>query len=183
MAGLHTWLHRGVGDVVSAGNVTLPPYYPDLPEVRGDIARHYNNIRTMDRRVGELLAALEEDGLADDTIVIWTADHGDGLPRAKRELFDSGIRVPMIVRWPEKYRPSGIEPGDLDHRLISFVDLAPQILDWAGVAPPESIQGRPFLKGAPRRWRRLEAPCFPPAASRPRNETRGQGGSLWMGGK
>lgn len=152
MAGLHTWLHRGVGDVVSAGDVTLPPYYPDLPEVRSDIARHYNNIRTMDRRVGEILAALDEDGLADDTIVIWTADHGDGLPRAKRELFDSGLRVPMIVRWPEKYRPPGVEPGDIDHRLTSFVDLAPQILEWAGVTPPEFIQGRPFLTGAPRRY-------------------------------
>ena len=74
--------------VTDPAQVQLPPYYPDLPEVRVDMARHYDNIHAMDQRVGEILAALRDDGLADSTIVIWTADHGDGLPRAKRELFD-----------------------------------------------------------------------------------------------
>ena len=78
--------------------LSLPPYYPDTPTVRKDLARHYANIVAMDRRVGEIVAALEEDGLSEETIVVWTTDHGDGLPRAKRELFDSGIHVPMIVR-------------------------------------------------------------------------------------
>ena len=66
---------------VQPSQVTIPPYYPDTPTVRSDIARHYNNIAAMDRQVGDILQQLENDGLADSTIVIWTTDHGDGLPR------------------------------------------------------------------------------------------------------
>ncbi|MAT91114.1 MAG: sulfatase [Halioglobus sp.] len=132
--------------------VVLPPYYPDTPTVRADLARHYDNIAIMDAQVGELLASLEEDGLADSTIVIWTTDHGDGLPRAKRELFDSGIRVPMIIRWPAAFRPEGVPPHGVDTRLVSFVDLAPTILGLAGVAVPDYMQGRDFLHDAPRQY-------------------------------
>ena len=85
--------------------VDLPPYYPDVPEIRADIARHYDNIQIMDAQVGAVLTRLEGDGLADSTIVIWTTDHGDGLPRAKRDLFEAGLKVPMIIRWPESIRP------------------------------------------------------------------------------
>lgn len=130
--------------LVVASDVALPPYYPDTQTVRSDLARHYNNIAFMDAEVGAILQQLEQDGLADSTIVIWTTDHGDGLPRAKRELFDSGIKVPMIIRWPEAFRPDGIEPGGLDTRLISFVDLAPTILKLAGVTPPTYLQGQDF---------------------------------------
>ena len=79
--------------VVKPDQVVLPPYYPDHPTIRTDIAQHYNNIFTVDQMVGKLLRQLEEDGLADNTIVIWTTDHGDGLPRAKREIYDSGIKA------------------------------------------------------------------------------------------
>jgi arylsulfatase A-like enzyme len=99
----------------------------------------------MDARVGRILTMLEEDGLADSTIVIWTTDHGDGLPRAKRELFDSGIKVPMIIYWPEAYRPADAIPGKADPQLISFIDLAPTVLHLAGVAPRDNFQGRDFL--------------------------------------
>ena len=88
--------------VVKPKQVEVPPYYPDVATVRVDIARHYNNIALMDRQVKEILDRMERDGLAENTIVIWTTDHGDGLPRAKREVFDSGIKVPMIIRFPEK---------------------------------------------------------------------------------
>jgi arylsulfatase A-like enzyme len=98
----------------------------------------------MDKQVGDILKQLKKQGLADSTIVIWTADHGDGLPRAKRELFDSGIKVPLIIRWPEAFRPANVRPGALDERLISFVDLAPTILSLAGVPVPTYIQGRNF---------------------------------------
>ncbi len=125
--------------------VSLPPYYPDLPELRADLARFYENIQVMDAEVGAILEQLENDGLADSTIVIWTTDHGDGLPRAKRELYDTGIRVPMVIRWPEKLRPPSLAPGDVDERLISFVDLAPTILGIAGLATPAHFQGRSFL--------------------------------------
>jgi arylsulfatase A-like enzyme len=137
-------LEDAVPEVVRPQDITVPPYYPDTQTVRTDIARHYNNIAYMDAQVGVILQQLEAAGLADSTIVIWTTDHGDGLPRAKRELFDSGIKVPMIIRWPEAFRPAGVQPGALDERLISFVDLAPTILSLAGVQVPAHMHGRPF---------------------------------------
>ena len=76
----------------------LPPYYPDTPVVRRDVARFYDLITAMDHRTGELLGQLEEDGLAENTIVFFYSDHGTGLPRHKRWLYDSGIHVPLIVR-------------------------------------------------------------------------------------
>ena len=88
--------------VVDPDSVDLPPYYPDTPVVRRDVARNYTNIQAMDRRVGEILQQLEDDGLLDETIVFFFSDHGDGLPRAKRSLHDSGLHVPFIVRWPEE---------------------------------------------------------------------------------
>ncbi len=120
--------------VTEPAAVELPPYYPDLPAVRRDMARHYDNIHAMDQRVGRILAELDADGLLDETIIIWTTDHGDGLPRAKRELFDSGLHVPLIVAKPG-------QAATTDKRLVSFVDLAPTILSWAGVALPEYLHG------------------------------------------
>lgn len=134
--------------------VRLPPYYPDLPEVREDLARHYDNIHAMDAQVGRILQRLEADGLADQTIVIWTTDHGDGLPRAKRELFDSGIRVPLLMRVPDAYRavlrqayPNMIwTPGSVHDGLVSFVDLAPTILALAQQSAPSQLHGRNLLQ-------------------------------------
>ena len=147
--------HWNTEDQIAPEDVAVPPYYPDTLPVRTDIARQYNNIITMDRNVGAVLQQLEAAGLADDTIVIWTTDHGDGLPRAKRELYDSGLHVPMIVRWPEKWRPEGVRPGSVDARMISFVDLAPTILSLAGAPIPAFIQGRAFAgpaEEAPRQY-------------------------------
>jgi N-sulfoglucosamine sulfohydrolase len=140
----HAYLQAGHDDVVTPDDVVVPPYYPDTPIVRKDIARHYNNIHIMDKQVGDILGQLAEDNLLESTIVIWTADHGDGLPRAKREVFDSGIKVPMIIRWPEKYRPSDVKEGGIDNRLISFIDLAPTILNLAGVDIPSHLEGSIF---------------------------------------
>jgi arylsulfatase A-like enzyme len=130
--------------VVKPDSVVLEPYYPDTPVVRQDIARHYDNIAHMDREVGRILQRLETEGLADNTIVIWTSDHGDGLPRAKRELYDSGIKVPMVIRWPQAWRPAGVEPGQVDTGLVSFVDFAPTILKLAGVPLPPYLRGHDF---------------------------------------
>ena len=151
---VHLFLHIGHEDVVSPEEVVLPPYYPDTPLVRADIARHYDNVHLMDERVGEILDQLEADGLSDSTVVIWTADHGDGLPRAKRELFDSGIHVPMIVRWPPSLRPEDAEPGAEQDRLVSFVDLAPTLLALAGVLAPPWMDGRVFMGPQPEPERR-----------------------------
>lgn len=144
LALLHRYYRWGEEVVVNPEDVELPPYYPDTPLVRKDIARHYNNIYLMDKQVGAILQALEDEGLADNTIVIWTTDHGDGLPRAKRELFDSGIKVPLIIRWPERYRPTDVKPGETDQRLVSFQDIAPTILSLAGVDVPGFISGDIF---------------------------------------
>ena len=130
-----SWPHR-----TFANEVIVPPYYPDTRTVRDDIARHYNNIASLDVAVGELLDQLQEDGLADNTIVIFTADHGDGFPRAKRWLYDSGLHVPLIVRWP------GVTPpGTTSDQLISLIDLAPTILSMANIQPPSWMEGHIFI--------------------------------------
>jgi len=134
-----------VKDWIKAEQVSIPAYYPDTALVREGIAQHYNNIHAMDRQVGEILAQLEQDGLADSTIVIWTTDHGDALPRGKRELYDSGLKVPMIIHWPEKFRPSTVKNGSIDKQLLSFVDIAPSILALANIEVPKYIQGKARL--------------------------------------
>ena len=126
---------------VTPDQVIVPPYYPDNPVIRADIAQHYNNIQHMDQLLGDLLARLEADGLADNTIIIWTTDHGDGLPRAKREVYDSGIKVPMVVYWPERFRPGNPEELQIDERLVSFIDIGPSILQIAGIRIPDYMQG------------------------------------------
>ncbi len=125
---------------------TLPPYYPDTPLVREDWGRYYDVIAAMDQWAGRLLAQLDEDGLAENTIVMFWSDHGVGLPRAKRWLYDSGVRVPLIVRVPLKFRQAGQgAPGTIDDRLVSLMDLGPTVLNLAAVAPPDHLQGRAFL--------------------------------------
>ncbi|WP_101758620.1 sulfatase [Oceanicoccus sp. KOV_DT_Chl] len=145
MQAMHINYHWGMEDRISPKQVNVPPYYPDTAIVRQTIARQYNNIVTMDQRVGEILAQLKADGLDQSTIVIWTTDHGDGLPRAKREVFDSGIKVPMIIYWPETLRPENLSPNTLEQQLISMVDLAPTILSLANITAPRFIQGQSFL--------------------------------------
>ncbi len=126
----------------------LPPYYPDTPLVRKDWARYYDNITAMDYMVADVLKQLEEDGLADNTIVFFWGDHGRGLPRGKRWLYDSGLRVPLIVRWP-----GNIKPGTTNDDLVSLFDLGPTALSLAGVPIPAHMQAQAILgpqKKAPR---------------------------------
>ncbi|MBK6798894.1 MAG: sulfatase-like hydrolase/transferase [Acidobacteria bacterium] len=128
----------------------LPPYYPDTPLVRRDWANYYDNISAMDFQVAAILRQLEEDGLAGNTIVLFWGDHGRGLPRAKRWVYDSGIRVPLLVRWPGR-----IKPGSVEDRLVSLMDLGPTMLSLAGVKIPTHMQGQPFLgdgQTAPRQY-------------------------------
>ncbi len=135
-------------------DVVLPPYYPDEPGVREHLADHYDNVQVMDRQVGQILARLEALGRLDRTIVLWTTDHGDPLPRAKRELYDSGLQVPLIVRWPAGRMPAAYNAGDVDDRLVSFVDLAPTILALAGVQPAAALHGHDLFaaNAEPRRY-------------------------------
>ncbi len=134
----------------------VPPYHPDTPEVRRDWARYADMITYMDKRVGEILQELEADGLAEDTIVFYYSDHGAGMPRSKRWLYDSSLRVPLIIHFPPKYQHlSESQPGGLTDRLVSFVDFGPTLLSLAGVEIPDRMQGSAFLgsrTAEPRRY-------------------------------
>ncbi len=144
------WLRRNKPQTVSPAVVPLPSYYPDDPIVRTDVARNYSNIEVLDQQIGEKIEALKKAGLYDKTIIFFFSDHGGPLPRGKRLHYDSGLRVPFIVRIPERYKkkygvdPSWIKNGRVD-ALISFVDLAPTVLSIAGVKIPEYMQGRAFM--------------------------------------
>lgn len=131
----------------SPEQVPIPPYHPDTPDIRHDWAQYYDNIEGMDAWVGGKLKELQEAGLAENTIVFYYGDHGGVLARSKRFVYETGTRVPFIVRIPKKYRylfPTE-KPGSKVDRLISFVDLAPTILSIAGISIPEWMQGKAFL--------------------------------------
>jgi N-sulfoglucosamine sulfohydrolase len=134
------WQNADKPILVDPTAIELPPYYPESPVIRRDMAIHYSNIMRMDSIVGVILQQLEEDGLADNTIVFFYSDHGDGLPRMKRWTYDSGLHVPLIVRFPD-----GKDAGTVNSDLISFVDFAPTVLALAKLDVPEYMHGQPFL--------------------------------------
>lgn len=136
--------------------LVLPPYYPDTPIVREDWKRNYELITAMDAWAGDLIQQLKDEGVYDETIIFFWSDHGVGLPRAKRWLYDSGTRIPMVVRIPPKFRTDQQgESGTVDDRLIDSTDFGATVLRLAGVDLPDRIQGQPFLGSdlpAPRRY-------------------------------
>lgn len=120
--------------------VQLPPYYPDTPAVRECVGKYHDNITALDYLVGDVLKLIDEQGWTDNTLVIFFGDHGRGLTRHKRWCYDSGIRVPLMARWPGK-----IEPGTVRDDLVCFLDLAPTFLAVAGAPVPDYMQGRVIL--------------------------------------
>ncbi|MBW3599583.1 MAG: sulfatase-like hydrolase/transferase [Planctomycetes bacterium] len=126
-------------------DVELAPYHPDTPTFRFTKARYFDRIRAMDAEVGKLVARLEEDGLLDDTIIFYFGDHGGVLPRSKGYLYETGLRVPLVVRAPEKWREHVRIPPGRNAGFVSFVDFAPTVLRLAGVEVPETMDGRPFV--------------------------------------
>lgn len=126
--------------------LTLPSFYPDTAEARQAWARYLDCITAMDRQVGEILDQLEEDGLADDTIVFFFSDHGMGMPRGKRTLYDSGLQVPLLIHVPEKWQRQVPAPaGTTSDELVSFIDFAPTVLTLCGVGKESYQPGRVFL--------------------------------------
>lgn len=124
----------------------LPPHYPKSEIARITEARYHDCITTLDDFVGKVLAELEGDGVADDTIVFFYSDHGAGMPTGKACASNFGLRCPLLVHFPEKYRdlaPSG--PDKVSDRLTCFADLAPTALNLAGVGIPPVMSGIPFL--------------------------------------
>lgn len=127
---------------VDPDDIKIAPYWKDTPEVRAELALFYENINVMDQQVGNVIKKLKEDNLWDNTIVIFSADNGDGLPRHKREGYDSGTHVPLIVHVPEKYQPKGWKKnGSVDDRLVSFEDLAPTVLGFTQTEIPFYMKG------------------------------------------
>jgi N-sulfoglucosamine sulfohydrolase len=127
--------------------VILAPYHPDTKEMRHDYAQYYDKIEDMDAQVGQLLKELENAGLADNTIVLYYGDNGGVIARSKRYVYDSGTRIPFVIRIPEKFKklwPAN-RPGEKVDRIITFVDLAPTLLSIAGHSIPEYMQGHVFL--------------------------------------
>ena len=124
---------------VAPQDAIIPDYFPDIPEVRMDIARKYSNIEAMDKKVGELLSQLEEDGLLETTIIMFWSDHGGNLLRQKRAVGNSGLNVPLIVRYPDKKMA-----GKVEDRIVSLMDLAPTVLSLLNIEPPEHYDGKAF---------------------------------------
>ncbi len=120
--------------------VRIAPYHLDTPEVRRDYALYYDEIRRLDKYVGLVMSELERQQIAQDTLVVFISDNGRPFPRDKTTIYDSGIRTPFIVRWPQKVMPGGVTKS-----LVSAVDLAPTFLQVAGVEPGQSFQGKSFL--------------------------------------
>ena len=120
--------------------VVVPPYLPDNELTRKDLAQFHAAVREMDIAVGRVLKALELKGLSDNTIVVFTSDHGIAFPRAKCTLYDPGLRTPLIIRWPGK-----LPEGRVFHELMSNTDLAPSLLDMLGLEIPGRSYGRSFM--------------------------------------
>lgn len=135
---------------IAPDRIVVPPYYPDTPAVRQSLAWRLDLAAVLDREVGRILDQLESDGLADSTIVLFWADHGEGVPHGKRALGEHGLRVPLVVRVPERLAPRVRLPGGGPPRgtcdaLVSLLDLGPTMLDLAGVAIPAWMEGHSFL--------------------------------------
>jgi arylsulfatase A-like enzyme len=121
------------------GDVTVPPFLPDAPAVRADLALYYDEITRMDGYIGRVLDELQRQGVADNTLVLFIADNGRAFPRCKTTVYDSGIRTPFVLRFPAKVRP-----GTVSRSLVSAVDIAPTFLELAEVASPPTFQGKSF---------------------------------------
>jgi arylsulfatase A-like enzyme len=150
---LHRGSEPGLHDPEDA---PVPAYHPDLPVIRDDWAVYYDRVTDVDAEIGAFLEQVEADGLLEDTIVFYYSDHGGALARSKRFLFESGLRVPLIVHVPEKWSHLAPgSPGSSSDRLVTFVDLPPTVLSLAGADIPSHLQGSAFMgpqEGNPREY-------------------------------
>ena len=135
-AGTHRNFVRDPQRPIDADKVKLPPYYPDVPLARRDWANGLETVQVVDRQVGELLQQLEDDGLADKTIVFFIGDHGQCHIRGKQFLYEAGVRIPLIVRWPKH-----IKPGSVSNELVSSLDICQTILQVARAKPTHPPHG------------------------------------------
>lgn len=137
--------------------VVIPPYYPDHPVTREDYAKYLDAASELDEKVGRILHQLEQDGLAENTVVVFMGDHGEAHVRGKQFCYEEGLHIPLIIRWPAKFAvPKNYEAGAVTDRLVAAIDLLPTLLDAAaGMKRPETMQGEVFLgadAAPPRRY-------------------------------
>ncbi len=143
----HRKFRRFDASPVDPASVPLAPYYPDHPVVREDIALYLDTAQHLDVKVGAVIKRLKDEGLYERTIIFFFGDHGQALHRGKQWLYEQGIRIPLIVRIPEAYRPYGFEPGSVDDQLLQHIDITATSLALAGIEAADSMQGRVFLGG------------------------------------
>ncbi len=124
----------------SGGDTRVPPFLPDVDDTRADLAMYYDEIARLDGNVGNVLEELQRQGVADNTWILFLSDNGRPFPRCKTTVFDSGVRTPFIVRWP-----GHVAPDSVSESIVSSVDIAPTILQIAGLMPLPSFQGKSFL--------------------------------------
>lgn len=146
---MHRVWHHAPGHPIDPAKVSLPAWYPDTPLTRADWAMGLESAQIDDRDFGQMIARLKSEGLYDNTIIVVTSDNGIALPRAKQFLYDGGLHVPLLIRWP-----ASIRPGTVESRLVSHIDIAPTILALAGLPVPSGMQGQDILNPAtpPRRY-------------------------------
>jgi len=133
------WLRKDKPLTVFPDEVIVPDYYPDIPEVRNDLAIKYSNIEALDKEVGQLLKDLEAKNLLENTIIFFWSDHGGNLLRQKRAVGNSGLHVPLIIRYPNKYKA-----GDVEDALVSLMDLGPTVMSLLDIKPPKHTDGQAF---------------------------------------
>ena len=133
------WVRKDKPLTVFPNEVIVPNYYPDIPEVRNDLAIKYSNIEALDKEVGQLLKDLEAKNLLQNTIVFFWSDHGGNLLRQKRAVGNSGLHVPLIIRYPNKYNA-----GEVEDALVSLMDLGPTVMSLLDIKPPKHTDGQAF---------------------------------------
>ena len=128
-------------DEAKLAAIEIPANYPDTPLTRRDWYAYHRSVEMVDHRVGAILDQLKEEGVLENTIVMFFADHGRPMPWGKQWLSVEGLQVPLIINGP------GVEAGTVEERLVSLIDLAPTVLAEAGLPIPEWMEGRPLLNG------------------------------------
>lgn len=149
MGRVRTFHTEGRRDYTQEGiypdKLVLPPHVPDLPEVRSDYAGHLEASQDVDKWVGFFLKDLKEKGLDQNTIIFVFSDHGGCLPRGKGYLYETGLRVPLVAYFPERWKSLAGQVGIKDSSLVNFTDLGPTVLSLAGLKTPPQMQGKALL--------------------------------------
>ena len=135
--------HEQIERTADPEKVRMPQYYPDHPITRADWAQYLNAAMSLDRKVGIVIDQLKADGLWDNTVVVFLGDHGRAMVRGKQWPYESGLHIPLIVRWPQNITPpEEFARGQVSDRLVASIDLSASSLDWAGIRKPARMQGR-----------------------------------------